>query len=266
MNPFVLDFYKKSTHIEGIQDPFFEVLFFDDSLSLTWDKLQEMAPSFPRAWFELGKLPEACRIEFIKSYWEKTFPYNPQRNIFLEKFFSRIDDIGIVMTKNMPKAPYQIELIYSLKDEKNFFRGQIFAKEEDIEQLNCHFDYILPHDYLCFLKIHSGFAKSTDTGVLPLQQVYPLTMHLRQIMQQQTPVLSGMQPINPNSLIPFYQSFGRNVFQCFYTEWITKEEIGNVYYSGGDHRISDIRQQQRDMAFITFWDWLVFYLEKIEIL
>ena len=265
MNPFVLEFYQTRADIEGIKDPFYEVLFFDEQSKMTWKDIEEMAPSFPRPWYELCSLPLHDRKEFIKSFWEKTLVYSPKLHDFLQHFFSKLDDISVVMTKSMKDSPYVIELVYSLKNIKTFFRGKVGSSKEEIDLLNQHFHYLLPKDYLAFLKIHSGFSKSADTGLIEANNVALVTDQVREVikhMPQST--FSGSYPVEAEQLIPFYQSFGRNYFQCFYTGWFPKEEMGNVYFSGSDNRISDIREGTKDLAFFSFLDWLMFYLEEIE--
>ena len=72
--------------------------------------------------------------------------------------------------------------------------------------------------------------------------------------------------INPHSLIPFYESFGMPFYQCFYKDWYPETEMGNIYYSGNTNTISDVKNKDPSseaMAFSTFSDWLIFYLETI---
>jgi hypothetical protein len=72
--------------------------------------------------------------------------------------------------------------------------------------------------------------------------------------------------VDPKTLIPFYESFGMPFFQCFWTEWYPEEEMGNVYYSGVSKKIlvaEDERPSEENMAFPTFLDWLMFYLERV---
>ena len=57
-------------------------------------------------------------------------------------------------------------------------------------------------------------------------------------------------------------------FQCFWLEWYPEDEMGNVYYSGVANTISDLAAKAtsaENMAFPTFTDWLMFYLETIEV-
>lgn len=85
--------------------------------------------------------------------------------------------------------------------------------------------------------------------------------------EQGAPPTSDGKPVDPKTLIPFYESFGMPFFQCFWAEWYPEQEMGNVYYSGETHSISSVRivgDASENMAFPTFIDWLIFYLEQIE--
>jgi hypothetical protein len=56
-------------------------------------------------------------------------------------------------------------------------------------------------------------------------------------------------------------------YQCFWAEWYPEQEMGNVYYSGESKTISDVFgsfSSSETMAFTTFTDWLMFYLERID--
>jgi hypothetical protein len=73
--------------------------------------------------------------------------------------------------------------------------------------------------------------------------------------------------VNPASLIPFYESFGMPFFQCFWGEWYPEQEMGNVYLSPASRMISTCKKRgecDESLAFETFTDWLMFYLEKID--
>lgn len=75
--------------------------------------------------------------------------------------------------------------------------------------------------------------------------------------------------VNPKSLIPFYESFGMPFFQCFWGDWYPQNVMGmgNVYFSMTSKTISDPLNYEDssslNMAFTTFIDWLMFYLERI---
>jgi hypothetical protein len=73
-------------------------------------------------------------------------------------------------------------------------------------------------------------------------------------------------PVNPKSVIPFYESFGIPFYQCFWGEWYPQQEMGNVYFSHTTKTISDVGgtdSSAESMAFQTFVEWLMFYLERV---
>ena len=74
--------------------------------------------------------------------------------------------------------------------------------------------------------------------------------------------------VDPKSLIPFYQCYQKQAFQCFFAEWFPLGEMGNVYYSGLDNQISNyhnISNASETLAFKSFLDWLIFYMDVFNI-
>ena len=70
-----------------------------------------------------------------------------------------------------------------------------------------------------------------------------------------------------HDLIPFYCSFGRKNYQCFYLKWVPLNQVGNVWYSPGRGKIAELGGMEtwvEHLAFPTFLDWLMFYLETLE--
>ena len=88
----------------------------------------------------------------------------------------------------------------------------------------------------------------------------------QKLLDNSEPLISPEgEVIDLKKLIPFYESFGMPVFQCFYSDWYPEQEMGNVYYSGLTQTISDLKLPlSESLAFPTFLDWLLFYLEKVE--
>ena len=266
MNSRVFDYYNKNKDVEGIQDPFYEFIMMDDSMEMSWKKIYEIAPDFPRSWYELCNLSISNRVEFIYEFWKATLPYMPKFSDFLNDFFSKVNDVAIFLTKNFPKGAYKIEMVYSLENN-SFFRGQIGASEKDLKSLNLHFENILPNDYLSFLKIHNGFAKSADIGIIPTSEI---NMYFKKIQEliinsQQRLICGNNNNIEPSSIIPFYQSFNRNAYQCFCVEWAPKGSLGNIYYSADRSRINQNSDLLGYLSFNTFIDWMMFYLEDIKL-
>lgn len=247
---------------------FHNIISLHDHPELMWSDAAKLAPRLTKGWYELARCSIRDRIDFTHEFWMKKLPYNPNLTPSLDTFFGNLDDIGIFLTQTNSGEPYEAQLVYSLADNSGFFHGSIPAAETEIIGLQKEFpDYILPIDYLSFLQIHNGFAKLTDTGIMSTAEL-PISYHAFQDMLEKEDPLATPQgvSINPKSLIPFYKSFGLPFFQCFWGEWYPENEMGNVYYSGVTKMISDCSKTDfrvETMAFETFTDWLIFYLEKI---
>lgn len=249
---------------------FHQVVPLHDIPIMSWEEASELAPSLCRGWYELSRLPVQDRIDFTRDFWLAKLPYCPLFDEFLSKFFTGVDDIGIFLTQKTFEDPFEVNLVYSLAENSGFFRSQVPATEEEIINLQKDFpNYILPADYLAFLQIHNGFAKLTDTGITPshkMKEGYEMFQKILSEGQEPLTTTAGAT-VNPLSLIPFYESFGMPFFQCFWGEWYPDQEMGNVYISVDSPKIS-ICTKKKDcaetLAFQTFIDWLVFYLEKIE--
>lgn len=127
---------------------------------------------------------------------------------------------------------------------------------------------MLPPDYLAFLQIHDGFAKLNDTGIFRSSMMRYAYEQFQQMLSEEEEITTSLgKPVNPVTLIPFYQSYEQPFFQCFWGEWYPEQEMGNVYYSGAAKTIFTCVNPSdciETMAFETFSDWLIFYLEKIE--
>jgi hypothetical protein len=247
---------------------FHRVMALHDSPKLTWPVINDLAPRLCKGWFELAHLPVQDRIDFVHEFWMSKLPYYPLFSDALDKFFANLDDIGIFLTQIRNDEPFEPQLVYSLADNGGFFHGDASATEDEIIALQKEFpNYILPPDYLAFLQIHNGFAKFTDTGIMKSTQVGENYRLFQETLEENEPLLTASgTSVNPQSLIPFYKSFGMPFFQCFWGEWYPENEMGNVYYSGVTKMISDCTKTDcsvEAMAFETFTDWLGFYLEKI---
>lgn len=248
---------------------FHKVIPLHDRKDMNWDEASTIAPKLCRGWYELSQLPREDRIEFTKEFWLTKMPYYPGLDEVLIKFFSCIDDIGIFLIQNQDQEPFNIQFVYSLKDNGGFFHGEPAAEESELIALQKLFpDYILPADYLDFLQIHNGFAKLTDSGILKTSEMEETYRQFQMMLENEEPLITAKGiNVNPKSLIPFYKSFGMPFFQCFWGEWYPGPEMGNVYYSNITKTISDCTKPDchvETMAFETFTDWLMFYLEIIE--
>jgi SMI1 / KNR4 family (SUKH-1) len=246
---------------------FHQVIFLNDEPQLTWEQVAQTVPNICKGWFELSRLSPNDRLEFLRDYWMMRLPYHPNLKEFLDNFFNGLDDIGVFVVQKKIEDPFTAELVYSCKKGNGFFRGSIGATEVQINRTQKEFlSYFFPKDYLSFLQIHNGFSKTTDcTGIIPCQEVKETYLNFQEMIESLEPVeTTEGNPVEPKALIPFYESFGMPFFQCFYGEWYPGEEMGNVYYSGLTNTISDTKENIENMAFSSFTDWLMFYLEIVQ--
>jgi len=247
---------------------FHKVIALHQARDVTWETLTEQAPELSRGWFELSRLDFKDRIEFTLEYWLTKIPYNPHLLDFLERFFDSLDDIGVFLTQKMEGEPFEANMVYSLAGDVGFYRGASPANDDDIVSLQKHFlDCILPEDYIAFLEIHNGFWKTTDTtGLLGTKTMWECYNNFQNLLKSLGSLKTREgEMVNPKRLIPFYESFGMPYFQCFWSDWYPENEMGNVYYSGETNTISEVEDEKittESMAFPTFTDWLMFYLEQ----
>jgi len=268
MDSHVKEYYRAYSD-ETPQGHFHKVIALHDAPDIDWKEISKKVPNLNKGWYELAHLPVQDRIDFSRDYWLSKLPYHPNIQEFLNKFFESFDDIGVFIIQPKFEDPFEVHLVYSLKDDSGFFHGYPPATESEILSLQKEFpDFILPADYTAFLQIHNGFSKSTDTGIIPAWKLLESFKNFQSLFERGEPLFTTKgDPVNPQALIPFYESFGMPFFQCFWEEWYPDQEMGNVYYSGLTNTISDYKSGDaptESMAFPTFLDWLMFYLEKIE--
>jgi hypothetical protein len=268
MDLHIKQFFHESSNEESPGN-FHKVIALHEKPEISWFEVVQMVPNICKGWFELSKLSVADRIEFLRDFWLNKIPYHPEMPEFIMNFFSTLDDVEIFIIQRKYDDPFEARLVYSLKDNRGFFHGAVGASDEELVVLQSLFpEIILPEDYMAFLKIHNGFSKATDTGILKSTVVEETRNRFKLLIEQGGPLFTPSgQLVDPNTLIPFYESFGMPVFQCFWSEWYPEQEMGNIYYSGITKSISDIHGVDlgtENMAFATFSDWLMFYLENID--
>ncbi|MDE3046223.1 MAG: SMI1/KNR4 family protein [Verrucomicrobiota bacterium] len=260
MNSQIRDFFR----VTGTQEPHFqEVRFLSEEKELCWDAIEPTG--VPRGWFELSRISMQDRVEFTRDFWLTLLPFHPKATRSLEEFFERLDDVAVVICRQSKEEPWRAELIYSLADNSSFFRGLPPAPEEEIEGTMRELDAKLPRDYQAFFRVHNGFGKLTEMGLLPLedipfarQQLVNLVCHSEKMLRL------GETQIDPASLYPFYEEYGVGGLQCFMAEWYPGAEMGNVYFSEIDYTLSDIRDRKgwaENLAYPTFLEWLTAFLE-----
>lgn len=267
MEPYIKKYFSQVSEEQAGKN-YFRVIVLDQDEKLSFDELKEMVPLLPRGWFELSRLSKADRIEFVRDFWISKLPYHPDSTPKLMQFFAGIEDIGIVVAERHFSESFEVHMIYALSEGRGFFHGAIPITDEESLSLQKLFpDLILPQDYLAFLQIHSGFSKSTDSGIIPPCRLKECLERFSKLVTRDSPLLTTKgKAVNPHSLIPFYESFGMPFYQCFWQDWYPENEMGNVYYSGSENSISDPVDRSvaiDEMAFPTFLDWLFFYLERL---
>lgn len=267
MSEHIHEFYPS----DGSSRHFHQVIALHESPDLKWDAITDLAPFLPRGWYELSRLSSADRVEFTREYWESKLPIfalngaNLQRRLY--DFFENLDEVGIYATQTTESAPFDVHMVYSLEAATGFYQGRPPASDEAIESLIRRFGHVnLPPDYLAFLKIHDGFSKYTDTGLIHSRDMSQVYQRLQHLLAEEMLVRPDGEVIDPRRLIPFYESFGLHCYQCFYADWYPEEEMGNLYFSEHERSISNYLDRNRleeNLAFPTFLGWLIFYLEDI---
>jgi hypothetical protein len=222
---------------------------------LSWNKAYEMSPALPKGWWELSQLKEGVALEFTHDFWVNHLPYLPHIYHFLDSFFSKIKEIEVVLIQKEGKGLFRPFIVYKLQNRIYFGAPPIVEKEA--ERLKRAIEFPLPEDFFSFLEIHDGFFKKGDTGVFPS---YALSRENMQFQHMQQGLKLKGKPIDPHLLFPFYRSFGLDVYQCFYKDWYPDGEMGNVLCSLSEQIVSSWTEEQT-LAFSSFLDWLIFYLE-----
>jgi hypothetical protein len=249
---------------------FHQVISINEKEGISWEKISRMCPTLQKGWYELMQLPSQDRIDFVRDFWLNKLPYHPKLDEFLTRFFSGLDDICLFIIQKKFDDPFGADLVYSLKNNSGFFRGSPPATEEEISTLSHLFpEFSIPSDYVAFLQIHNGFSKAADcTGITPTSLFEAHCFDFQQMLENEGNIITTVEglPVDPKKLIPFYESFGMPFYQCFWTEWYPEQEMGNVYYSDLTKTISNVKAKDStdSMAFSTFIDWLMFYMEQIE--
>lgn len=261
MNIQVKEFYKTTQTRE--------VLALHENQDISFAQAYKMAPLLPHGWFELVQLNVVDRIEFISGFWSSIFPYRPYVQDLIDRFFSEVDDIGVYLVKKDVESHFFPHLVYGMKDKENFYRGYPSASKEELKRLNEELELLLPEDYVCFMKIHNGFAKNGDYGLIPLHNIKREMVNLHsKVLNSGSKVLFQGKLLDPRCLIPFYKSIGDCVFQCFHKQWYPDKEMGNILFSlrdEGDFDYNSYLDQENKPIFPSFLDWLMCYMETLDV-
>lgn len=263
MNSLVRKFFSENQDVS-----FREVLYLTETDKVKWDEISKKAPDLPRGWFELSRVSAADRVEFTRDFWLDRIPYHPSAHPAIFDFFEQLDDIAIVLYRK-DEGQFQSEMVYSLADNSSFFRGRPPCKEREIEELKRELEVDFPRDYLAFLRLHNGFGKLSEMGMLEAEEIAHARRRVMDLLlRTEKRIRSGGMDVDPSALIPFYEVLGLSSFQCFFTDWYPGGEMGNVYLSGIDYTISDVDDKKawaEHFAFPTFSEWLVGYLQGMNL-
>jgi hypothetical protein len=273
MDIHIKEFYKQFSE-DFSSGHFKKVIALHDAADVTWETLESLKIKISKGWFELAHLPKEDRIEFTRDFWLSSLPYHPKLQNFIIRFFDSLDDIGIYITQKASNDEMQAQLVYSIANDGGFFCGYVPASDDDLNELEKKFpEFIFPGDFLAFFRIHNGFRKATDvTGIFHVDYISTFYDQFQNMLENTNQVVATERglDVNPKSLIPFYESFGMPFFQCFWADWYPQNVtgMGNVYFSVKSKTVSDPLNYEDssslNMAFTTFSDWLMFYLERIE--
>lgn len=264
MNSLVMQFFTGTE-----ERPFKEVIFLNEQSNVSWEDISKKAPHLPRGWYELSKVSAKDRVEFTRDFWLDRMPYHPSAHPGFYDFFEQLDDVCVVLMKKREDDPFEAQLIYSLADNSSFFRGNPPCKESEIQELSHEIEMTLPRDYICFMRIHDGFGKLSEMGLLEVEDLAHARRRVMDLMIQSNHRITVKgKTVDPSSLIPFYETLGLASFQCFYRDWYPGSEMGNVYLSGIDYTLSDLDDKKawsENLAFPTFSEWLVQYLQGMNL-
>ncbi|HSX12878.1 MAG TPA: SMI1/KNR4 family protein [Chlamydiales bacterium] len=262
MNPLAKKYYEIGGD-SNIQ----EVLFLCEEKNLDWSTILEKNPDIPRGWFELSRITPEERIEFVSDSWANRLPFHPIAERAFSHFFSRLDDIAIVIVKR--NADVFAEMVYSFADNRSFFRGLPPAVEEDVRMFKSEIGARVPFDYQSFLRLHNGFGKLSEIEIIPMEEVFAAREIVRKLVDDPAHAIDWQNHgVDPDSLIPFFEDFGLNSFQCFFSDWYPYSDMGNVYLSGIHYTLSDTSDRSRwqeQLAFPNFLEWLAYYLEGMNV-
>ncbi len=264
MNPLARQFFTATK-----ENGFCEVRILSEEPNCSWEEVNEIAFDCPRGWYELSRVLPQDRIEFTRDFWLDRIPYHPSAHPAFFEFFEGLDDVAVVMVRRREEEPMDVELVYSLADNRSFFRGKPPIHEMEMAECKAELNVNLPRDYLSFLKIHNGFGKLSEMGLLEMQDIPDARRRLIDlVLKSENELKSGDNVVDPGALIPFYEALGLSSFQCFYSDWYPGSEMGNVYFSGIDEMLSDVSQKRawiENLAFPTFSEWLGYFVQGMSL-
>lgn len=258
MNFLAQQFYKK-----GGEEGWESVRSLTDGSCVSWELIPIEAPDLPRGWLELSRVTSIERKEFIADFWLDTLPYDPSSHQMVESFFSKVEDIDILLLEK--EGDVVAKMVYSLSNNQTFFWGNVPVSLDAIQEESLGMRDSLPRDYLAFLSMHNGFGRLGSKGIFKIEELSLAKRRLQKALEEMHPplCLEG-KIVDPHSCIPFYEVEGTDAFQCFYLDWYGENGVGNVHCSLLDRWISPLPKEgeaKESLTFPSFSAWLWEYLE-----
>ena len=218
MNSLIRQFFSVAGEVRDVS--FYEVFFLNQQKDWDWKTASQYAPGLPMSWFELSRISFTDRIEFIRDLWLDLIPYRPKTHAAISDFFMCLEDVEIILHRQTAEEPFTAEMVYGLADNSSFFRGLPPCRREELDGLRSEMPFELPRDFQAFCQIHNGFGKLSELGILKIDEISEERRKLiSSLLKAESLLMSGDEPIDPGSLIPFYESFGLASYQCFYADW-----------------------------------------------
>lgn len=227
-----------------------ESIFLNEE-KISFEEASQNVLDLPRPWYELSQISKRDRLDFLLMYWQNTLPYSPKSHPFFVQFFESLEDVSIVLVRR--ELFFEAEMVFLMQNGTVFFRGFPPASESELETLKMTL-FPFPEDYLAFLKMYGGFAKLNHKGVLDPSDLLHTHTKVAAILEK------GSDGIDPANVMPFFQDYSLNGYQCFYRDWYPENSVGNIYVSGMNHLVSERVHDPDSLSFISYLEWFCRYL------
>lgn len=233
----------------------------------TWEELLSFFPSsppfsVPRIWFDVSKLTQQVGKKFLQDLWLNAFPYLPKLYEAIMRFFSRIERVEVCLGKHRTgRQEYGIFLIYAMRDSQEVRWGGPPLLERSIVQWQQHFPVDLPEEFLSFFRIHNGFSKNREEGILRADQLLPEHQKLTALQEKCGDTGKGSSEWRTlsNVLFPFYRFGQGNGCQCFDVK--ERNDEGRADLLCVTTARDGIPCEEESERALPFVDWLIHYLD-----
>lgn len=172
---------------------------------LSWKEVTKQAPRVPRGWYELMGFPKQDRLQFFLEFWLTTLECE---STIIRRFFDILDSIDVYIYR-IGKKPYEVCMLYSSKDGLHEFHGAP-------PLASCFYNPPILGDsvYQSFFRIHNGFGKYDDLGILPYRSLGKAQHELSKQLRHHG-VLSREESCLSCGFFPFYGYPEATSYQCF---------------------------------------------------